>query len=62
MVADAVRKIKCFVATLSLRKKRSGTRFVNYLTKCQRFLRDSLSILFSSRLGCGANLMVWMAE
>ena len=47
----AVREIKCSVATLSLQKKRSGTRFVNYLTKCRRFLRGSLSILFPSRLG-----------
>ncbi len=33
------------------------TRFVKYLTKCRRFLRGFLRILFSSRLALALNLM-----
>ena len=38
-------------------KSVADTRFVKYLTKCRRFLRGFLRILFSSRLALALNLM-----
>ena len=35
-------EVNIYGVALSLRKKRSGTKFVKYLTKYRRFLRDSL--------------------
>lgn len=38
-------------------KSVADTRLVEYLTKCQRFLRGSLRILFSARLDGALNQM-----
>ena len=39
---DARMEVNIYEAALPLRKKRSGTKFVKYLTKYRRFLRGFL--------------------